>query len=572
MDQQEARELLEAPGAMFELTTEEILGQPTPVFKTRERSMREKVQNAAALHGDKRFLTYGDRHVTYKEFGELVWGSAHALIEQHRMHPGDRIGILAFNRPEWLIALFGATAAGGVGVGLNGWWHTEEIAYGLRDSGCRYLIVDELLYDRVAPVIDSIEHLEKVFYIGDNPPEGTIPISALLQPRSDVPTVPIDEDDPWVILYTSGTTGRSKGCITTHRGTVAQVQGVLHNFLISLMTRGEPLPGLSADGTMVELTTLLTSPLFHVAGLHSTVCTSMTAGTRLVFGPARFDVEQVLRLMEREKVTTWMAIPTLLQRLLDHPKLGDFDLNSLQGISTGGAPAAPEMLQKASRILPRKPNAGATYGLTECHGMATAITSAEIERKKGSVGKPMLLLQVKIVDAQGKSLGPREAGEICLFGCTITPGYWNRPDDTAETVRNGWLHTGDIGFLDEDGYLYISDRAKDMILRAGENVYCVEIENCISDHPEIEEAAVIGVPDRVMGERVMAIVRKRPDSDIDALRVQAHVAEHLAKFKVPEIVTFTEAPRPRNAAGTLRKNELRSSHPPPPQYAETKRP
>jgi long-chain acyl-CoA synthetase len=471
-----------------------------------------------------------------------------------------------------LIALFGATAARGVGVGLNGWWHTEEIAYGLRDSGCRYLIVDELLYDRVAPVIDSIEHLEKVFYIGDNPPEGTIPISALLQPRSDVPTVPINEDDPWVILYTSGTTGRSKGCITTHRGTVAQVQGVLHNFLIGLMTRGEPLPGLAADGTMVELTTLLTSPLFHVAGLHSTVCTSMTVGTRLVFGPARFDVDQVLSLMEREKVTTWMAIPTLLQRLLDHPKLGDFDLNSLQGISTGGAPAAPEMLQKASRILPRKPNTGATYGLTECHGMATSITSAESERKKGSVGKPMPLVQVKIIDAQGKTLGAREAGEICLFGCTITPGYWNRPDDTGETVRNGWLYTGDIGFLDEDGYLYISDRAKDMILRAGENVYCVEIENCISDHPEIEEAAVIGVPDREMGERVMAIVRKRPDSDIDALRVQAHVAEHLAKFKVPEIVTFTEAPLPRNAAGKLLKNELRSSHPPPPQYAETKRP
>jgi len=572
MDQKEARALLEAPGAMFELTTEEVGGMPMVVFKTRERSMREKVANAAALHGDKRFMTFEGKNVSYRAFGELVWGSAHALIEQHRLDPGDRIGILAYNRPEWLIALFGATSAGGIGVGLNGWWHTEEIAYGLRDSGCRYLIVDEHLYERVAPVIDSIEHLEKVFFIGDNPPEGTLPISSLLQPRSDLPTVPIDEDDPWVILYTSGTTGRSKGCITTHRGTVAQVQGVLHNFLIGLLTRGEPLPGMAPDGTVVELTTLLTSPLFHVAGLHSTVCTSMTVGTRLVFGPPRFEAEQVIALMADEKVTTWMAIPTLLQRLLDHPKLGDYDLSALQGISTGGAPTSPELLQKASRILPRKPSAGATYGLTECHGMATAITNVEVETKKGSVGRPMPLIQVKIADAQGNSLPARQAGEICLFGCTITPGYWNRPSDTSETVRDGWLHTGDIGFLDEDGYLYISDRAKDMILRAGENVYCVEIENCISDHPEIEEAAVIGVPDRDLGERVMAIVRRRPDSDIDALRLQAYVAEHLAKFKVPEIVEFTEAALPRNAAGKLLKNEIRSSHPPPPAYAETKRP
>jgi long-chain acyl-CoA synthetase len=563
MDYETARTLLEAPGGMFELATEQVRGRPTAVFKQRERSMREKVQNATLLHGDKEFLVSDSRRISYREFGELVWGSAHALIEEHRLQKGDRIGILAYNRPEWLIALFGATSAGGIAVGLNGFWHTEEIAYGLRDSGCRYLIVDEHLHERVAPVLDAIEDLEKVFFIGPNPPEGTVSIDTILQRRSDVPSVPLEEDDPFVILYTSGTTGRSKGCITTHRGTVAQVQGVLHNFLIGMLTRGEALPvAVGGDGAPATMATLLTSPLFHVAGLHSTVCTSMTAGTKLVFGPPKFDPEEVMAMIAREQVTTWMAIPTLLQRLIDHPKLGSYDLSSLQGVSTGGAPASPELLQKTSRLLPKKPNAGATYGLTECHGMATAISSAEIERKRGSVGRPMPVLEVKIVDATGKKLGPRQSGEICLRGATITPGYWNRPDATAETVRDGWLHTGDIGFLDEDGYLYISDRAKDMILRGGENVYCVEIENCISDHPEVEEAAVIGVPDKDLGERVMAIVRRRGASDIDALRVQAHVAEHLAKFKVPEIVEFTEEPLPRNPAGKILKNVLRSSRPP----------
>ena len=289
----------------------------------------------------------------------------------------------------------------------------------------------------------------------------------------------------------------------------------------------------------------------------------MTAGSRLVFGPAKFDPEQVMQIIAREKVTTWMAIPTLLQRLIDHPKLGEYDLSSLQGISTGGAPAAPELLQKASSILPKKPNTGTTYGLTECHGMATAISSAEIETKKGSVGKAMPILQIKIVDADGKTLGPNQSGEICLSGATITPGYWNRPDATAETVKDGWLHTGDVGYLDADGYLYISDRAKDMILRAGENVYCVEIENCISDHPEIEEAAVIGVPDKDLGEKVKAIVRRRPNSDIDELKVKQHVGQHLAKFKVPEIIEFTEDPLPRNPAGKIMKNVLRGSSKPP---------
>jgi long-chain acyl-CoA synthetase len=562
MDREEARALLEAAGGMFELGIEDVRGVPMRVFKQRERSMREKVQNAMLLHGDKPFLAYGDRTISYRAFGELVWGSAHELVERHRMTKGDRIGILAFNRPEWLIALFGATSAGGVAVGLNGWWHTEEIVYGLRDSGCRYLIVDEHLYDRIAPVIDSIEHVEKVFYIGDDAPEGTIPIDTLLVSRSEAPAVPIAEDDPFVLLYTSGTTGRSKGCITTHRGTVAQVQGVLHNFLIGMLTRGEALPvSVGGDGQPTQLATLLTSPLFHVAGLHSTVCTSMTAGSKLVFGPPKFDPEEVMRIIQRERVTTWMAIPTLLQRFIDHENIGKYDLTSLQGISTGGAPAAPELLQKASRILPTKPNAGTTYGLTECHGMATAISSAEIATKKGSVGTAMPLIEVKIVDAQGNAVAPGVSGEICLFGSTITPGYWNRPDATAETVKDGWLHTGDVGYLDQDGYLFISDRAKDMILRAGENVYCVEIENCISDHPEIEEVAVIGVPDKDLGEKVKAIVRKRVDSDIDALRLKSHVAEHLAKFKVPEIVEFTEDPLPRNPAGKLMKNLLRTPVP-----------
>ncbi|MDH5675402.1 MAG: acyl--CoA ligase [Myxococcales bacterium] len=554
MNQQEARELLMQPGGMFEIEEVEIGARKVRAFKQRERSMREKVQNAVKTHGDKEFLVQGDERVSYGEFGKLCWGSGHALLERFDLQRGDRIGILAYNSPRWLIALFGATSAGAIAVGLNGFWAREEIEYGLRDSGCRYLIVDEALYPRVADVLPTIETLETVFYIGEQAPEGTHSIDELMVERQQAPDVPIEEDDPFVLLYTSGTTGRAKGCITTHRGTVAQVQGVIFNFVVSALSRGENPLGRPGGGLPA---TLLTSPLFHVAGLHSTVCTSMTAGTRLVFGPPKFDPEEVMGIIEREKVTTWMAIPTLLSRLLDHEKLGDYDLSTLQSISTGGAPASAELLGRASTLLPKKPTAGTTYGLTECHGMASSLSGPEIAEKQGSVGRPVPILAVKIVDEDGVSQPTGSSGEICLSGSTITPGYWNRPDATAETIRDGWLHTGDIGYLDEDGYLYISDRAKDMILRGGENVYCVEIENCLSSHPEIEEAAIVGVPDRDLGERVKAIVRLRPGSELDAEAVQAHVAAHMAKFKVPEFVDFTDEPLPRNPAGKLLKNQLR---------------
>ncbi|MGD8859964.1 MAG: AMP-binding protein [Myxococcales bacterium] len=562
MNHEQLRALLEQPGGLFEVVQEPVLGVATPVFKQRERSMREKVQNAVALHGDSEFLVDGDLRLTYRQFGERVWGSAQTLMTEHGLQKGDRIAILAHNRPEWLIALFGATSAGAVAVGLNGWWATEEIEYGLRDSGARFLIVDEQLYERVAPLLGRIADLEEVFFIGDEAPPGTTPIEALLSPATDAPEVPIEEDDPFVILYTSGTTGRSKGCVTTHRGTVAQVQGILHSFLLSALMRGEnPLEQVGGDRG--QLATLLTSPLFHVAGLHSTVCTAMTVGTRLVFGPPRFDAEAVMALIERERVGTWMAIPTLLSRLLQHDKLADYDLSSLSRISTGGAPASPELLQRASRLLPSRPNAGATYGLTESHGMATSIAGDEAQSRVGSVGRPIPVVEVKILDAQGRELPAGESGEICLRGATITPGYWNRPDATTETLRDGWLWTGDIGYLDDDGYLYISDRAKDMILRGGENVYCVEIENVLCDHPEIEEAAVVGVADSDLGERVKAVVRRRPGSGLDALAVQAHVGEHLAKFKIPELIEFTDEPLPRNAAGKLLKNQLRTPAAPP---------
>jgi long-chain acyl-CoA synthetase len=545
---------LTGPGAPFEVVVENVGGRPTRNWKNRERSIREKIANAG-LRGDLECMVHGERRLSYRDFARLCFGAAGRLAGDHGLAKGDRVAVLAYNSPDWLIALFGAVSAGGIGVGLNGWWATEEIEYGLTDSGSRYLVVDERLWPRVAPLAGRLPALETIFYIGAEPPRGTVPVAELLVPADAAPSVPIDEDDPFVILYTSGTTGRSKGCITTHRGTIAQVIGIVFSGIAgALMGGAQPL----AQGSG-QLASLLTSPLFHVGGLHSGVCTALTAGAKLVFGEGRFDAEQVMALIQRERITTWAAIPTMLHRVVHHPKIGEYDLASLRSISFGGAPTPPETIERAREVLPVEPSFANAYGLTETHGVATLNGGKELLDRKTSVGRPIPVLELVIVDERGKPVPDGELGELRFRGATVTPGYWNRPDATAEAVRDGWLYTGDLGYRDPEGFFFVVDRAKDMILRGGENVYCVEIENCLADHPEIDEAAIVGVPDPELGERVKAVVRRVPGSRLSAEAARAHVAAHLASFKVPEVVEFIDEPLPRNPAGKILKNLLRGT-------------
>ena len=544
-------EELSAPGAPFEISVEEVRGRPMKNFKKREKNIREKIARAVR-RGDTTCMIQGDRRISYAEFGGLVWGAAQSLKNDHGFQPGDRLAILAYNSPDWLITLFGAASLGGIGVGLNGWWVENEIEYGLTDSGSRFLVVDERLYPRVEKLIGRIESLEKVFYIGDHAPDGTIPISELLTPSDEIPTELIGEDDPFIILYTSGTTGRPKGCITTHRGTIAQVLGIFFSTVSTSMIDDTPRPG---EGS--QLSALLTSPLFHVAGIHSNVCVNLTAGAKLVFTEGKFSPEQVMGLIQEEKVSVWSAIPTMLHRVVHHEKVGDYDLSTLRSVSFGGAPTAPETIEKACEVLPIQPTFANAYGLTETHGVATVNAGKTLLGKKTAAGRVIPVLDVRVIGEDGQALPVGELGEITMYGPTITPGYWNKPEATAEAVRDGWLQTGDLGYVDEEGFLFIVDRAKDMILRGGENIYCVEIENCLAEHPEIDEAAVVGVPDEDLGERVKAIIRCVPGADVNIDTVREHVGKHLAAFKVPEFVEFRDEALPRNPAGKLLKNLLR---------------
>ncbi len=545
---------LTGPGAPFEIVTETVAGRPMKNWKNRERSMREKIRNAG-LRGDALCMVHGERRISYAEFAKLVWGTATALRDVHGMRSGDRMAILAMNSPDWLISLFGAASVGGIGVGMNGWWAPEEIEYGLTDSGSRFLVVDERLWPRVEKLAGKLPNLEKIFFIGANAPRGTVPITELIQPHDLEPSDAIDEDHPFVILYTSGTTGRPKGCITTHRGTIAQCVGIVFSGLAgALMGGGSPMP--SGGGPM---TNLLTTPLFHVGGLHSVTCTALSVGAKLVFLEGKFDPVKVMQTIERERVTTWGSVPTMVHRVVHHEDVANYDLSSLTAVSFGAAPMPPDTLKRAREVLPVKENLTNAYGLTETHGVATLNGGKDLIGRGSSIGRPLPILSMQIGDDDGKPLPDGQLGELQIFGPTITPGYWNRPEATAETVVEGWLRTGDLGTRDAEGFFTIADRAKDMIIRGGENVYCTEIENTLASHPEIDEACVIGVPCPELGERVKAIVFRRPNSQLGEDAVKRHVAAHMAVFKVPEFVEFTDKPLPRNPAGKLLKNVFRGT-------------
>jgi long-chain acyl-CoA synthetase len=545
---------LTGPGAPFEIVSETIDGRPQRNWKNRERSIREKIANAG-LRGDAICMVHGERRISYGELARRTWGAARALRDDHGLRHGDRLAILAMNSPDWLITLFGATSVGGIGVGLNGWWSPEEVEYGLADSGSRFLVVDERLWPRAEAAVRKLGSVEKVFFLGADAPPGTVPLAELLEPVDEVPSDPIAESDPWVILYTSGTTGRSKGCITTHGGTVSQVVGIVFSGLAgSLLGGSSPIPTAGSQPT-----NMLTTPLFHVGGLHATVCTALTIGAKLVFLDGKFDPVRAMQLIERERVTMWSCVPTMLHRVVHHAELANYDLSSLVAVSFGAAPMPPDTLKRAREVLPVKENFTNAYGLTETTGVATVNGGKDLVGRNTSIGRPIPILDMKIAAPDGTALPDGELGELWIFGPTITPGYWNRPDAPAETGTDGWPRTADLGRRAAAGFYFVEDRAKDMISRGGENVDCTEIENLLAEHPAIDEACVIGVPCPELGERVKAIVVPRPGAKLDADAVKRHVKSRLAGFKVPEFVDFHEQPLPRNAAGKLLKNVFRGT-------------
>ena len=548
---------LTGPGGPFEVVTDDVRGVPLQVYKSRLGSMRELVDMSNG-RGDADFVVQDDRRLSYREHNARVRATASGLAARG-VQRGDRVALLSANNPEWVVAFWACAAASAISVPLNAWWRAEELQFALEDSGSRVLICDERRWELVKHLPDVLPALEQVYVIGtDTPAAGAAPFTEL-EAGGDpggFPSVDVDEDDIAGIFYTSGTTGKPKGATITHRQTLANL------FLlgtVQVMQGSAPPAELSGRA---QAASLLIVPLFHTTGCHSTMVLNYASGGKLVLmPPGRFDPDAAMRLIQDERVTSIGGVPTVMWRLLESPDFGSYDLSSVTRISYGGAPSGAELVERITEAFPNvKAGLSTAYGLTETASVATAIGGDDYVAHPGSAGRAVPTVELRIVGPDGDDLSHGETGEVWIKGPTVSShGYWNRPDANAESFTDGWFHTGDLGRLDAEGYLYIVDRAKDMVIRGGENIYSVEIENVLYEHPDVIDAAVVGVPHKTLGEEVKAVVQLKPGSTTSAADLQRFCAEHLAAYKVPAHLDLVTRPLPRNPAGKILKQALRGT-------------
>lgn len=546
--QEDIRRQLTGPGGPFELAEEDVLGERMLVFRTRHRSIRDLLMESAA-HGDKEYIVDGERRITYAAHLPLVASVARGLAERYDVGPGDRVGIAAANCAEWVVAFWAVTSLGGIVAAYNGMWTADELRYGIEHAGPKLLIGDRRRLARIDRFDLPIARLEIESEFQD------------LERYSDdphLPDVPIGEDDPCLILYTSGTTGRPKGAVVSHRALVGFVKTqTLHGLerVMVAMQSGAvpadappPLPPCS----------LVTVPLFHLSGLYANAIMMLAQGAKTVYRPARFDAEDVMRLIEKERVTIWSALGSAPHLVLDHPSFGKYDLSSLRNVGFGGAPTSPDLQRRISEALPTvRGNLGMGYGLSESGGMGAVIGGAELEARPTSTGRAAVGHTIEIRDEDDAPVPCGEYGEIHIRSPYLMLEYWRDPEATARTIKPGrWLATGDVGRLDEEGYLYIDARARDMILRSGENIYPVEIEHRLDAHPGVSECAVVGVDHPMLGQEVKAIVVPAPGQHVEPEALARFVGEKLASYKVPTRWEIRDEPLPRNAAGKILKNVL----------------
>jgi long-chain acyl-CoA synthetase len=564
----EAWDELTAPGAQFGTTVIEVRGVPTKVFENPLPTMRS-VWELARGYGDRDYIVYEDERLTYAEADALIRALAARLVDTYGVEPGDRVAIAMRNYPEWVLGYWAVVSVGAACVGMNAWWTSEEMAYGLSDSRPKVLIADAERVERVLPVLDRLRseaplHLMTVRYDGELP-EDADRWEDVIDPSSapaDLPAVEIDPDDDACIFYTSGTTGFPKGAQLTHRGSV-------HNLLnLAFMTTCAGLaaskagvapaaPSTNADGSPKQNVFMAPTPLFHVTANNCLLHPATISGSKIVF-TYKWDAGRALELIEREGVTTFSGVPTMSRELLMHPDWTSRDTSTLAGMGGGGAPLQPDLVDKIDKSLSGGvPSTG--YGLTETHGIVTANSGSLYVAKPLSCGRVVPTLEAKLVDEFDNEVPAGETGELCVRGGVVIKGYLNRPEATADAIRDGWFHTGDVARIDDDGFVFIVDRIKDMVLRGGENVYCSEVEAAIYGLDGVAEVAVFGVPDDRLGELVGAAVVLAPGTTMTEGELRDRLSDHLSKFKIPERVWFLNESLPRNANGKFVKRDLKES-------------
>ncbi len=517
-----------------------IGGTRLRIHKNRPRNLPEILKRNADLYPGKEAFVFEDQRITYGELFRIVTRISGAF-RSFGTQKGDRIALLLANTIEFVYSYLAVTSMGAIAVPLNYRLTPEELEYQIAHVGAKGLILDEEYWPNFESIQGKTKGLEKVFLVGKSAGcagKKVLPFSDLINYRdSYFNEKDIDGEAIAGIVFTSGTTGRPKGVMLSHRNVIANALSVSHILLINHQAKQ-----------------LIITPLFHVSALHGQLMTTLVLGATAVLF-RKYSTKGTLETMSKEKITCIVAVPTMYWFWVTYPELDKYDLSSLRIASCGGAPASPELITLIAQKFPNTKfiNAG---GMTECTSCAWSLPPEFALTKLGSVGFALPCVDVRVVGEKGREVGVNEAGELWYKGPNVAMGYWNNEKAWAESFSDGWLHSGDIGKVDEDGFLWLLDRAKDMIIRGGENIYCIEVENVLHTHPKIAEAAVVGVPDKIFGEKVKAFLVVREGAVVTAEQIKEFCSAKLAGYKVPEFVEFMKE-LPRNPSGKVEKKKLR---------------
>ena len=557
-----ARNEITGPGSPFAVTTEVVRGVTLKSFAAAPPNMRS-MWEISAVHGDKDYLVYEDERFTYNEVHAMVRKLAQHLVA-HGVGSGTRVALAMRNYPEWVAGYWATISIGAAAVGMNAWWTAPEMEYALNDSAPLVLIADDERLERFQQ-LTNVPPMHVISVRTDRAVQGDGVRWADVMSADDpgiLPDATIDPDDDATIFYTSGTTGFPKGAQLTHRGSVANIFNIAAMGAITTAAEqkavalGEvtaaPAPAVAYSPAFMAPT-----PLFHVTACNCLLHPATLVGGKVVM-TYKWDPGRALELIERERITNFSGVPSMSRELLMHPDWSTRDTSSLVGMGGGGSAVQPDLVHKiAGALKTGQPSTG--YGMTETCGIITANSARLYIAKPDSCGPLVPTLEGKLVDEDGKDLppGPNTVGILCVRGSIVIKGYLNRPEANAETIKDGWLNTGDIARIDDEGFVYIVDRAKDMVIRGGENVYCSEVETVIYNHDAIAEAAVFGIPEERLGEEVAAVLVLRPGATLTEEELRTFLSASLAKHKIPTKVWFRSEPIPRNATGKFLKRELR---------------
>lgn len=550
----EANLAVTAPGQIFELIDGEVFGSKMQVFKNAPAHLGQVFAGSRG-HGEKTFLVYEGETYSFTKAMDEIDALSNLLVNTYGVKKGDRVAVAMRNYPEWVMSFAAIISVGAVSVSMNSWWVEDEMDFALQDSGAKVLICDQQRFDVAAASCKKF-NIKVLVVRAEKPlPSGVDKWQDALAPHLmaalKCPVVDIKSDDDATILYTSGTTGRPKGAVSTHRAIISSLMAFSSRNAVLAMS-GTKLK--EVPGPEIPTSFILIVPLFHVTGCVPVMMSCFIAGLKLAI-MYKWDAEKALEMIEREQITNFVGVPTQSWDLVNSPVFDKYDTSSLRAVGGGGAPSPTSLVGKVNdKVKNGNPQLG--YGMTETNAFGPAITGSDYLERPSSTGRAVLPMRVEVRDENLKALPTGEAGEIWFFGPMLIRGYWNRPDATAETIVDGWLRSGDVGRLDAEGFVYVEDRVKDMILRAGENIYGAEVESAIYDHPAVHEAAVFGVPHERLGEEVGVAILPKDGVALDPKDLWKFLEGKIAAFKVPSHVIVMNEPLPRNAAGKFLKREL----------------